>query len=167
MSHADNRALECADDRTSAYASRGRGAPPLPPHNPNPNLLSPARVPVAGLSSPGNRPWPPRGPRVARPREPRRTPSAGAAVAATAAGVSTAPARQLPGWRHGLAPPRPRPSLAPAPTCAEFVYLATMATRSGGCGKAGRRKAGGGAWRRSPARRHREEAGSKRARSYK
>lgn len=42
-----------------------------------------------------------------------------------------APARQLPGWRHGLAEPRPRPSLPPAPTCAEFVYLAAMATRRG------------------------------------
>lgn len=69
--------------------------------------------------------------------------------AAAAAGVSAAPARQLPGWRHGPARPRPRPSLAPAPTCAQFVYLAAMATRGGG---AGRRKGGAGPADGTPAR---------------
>lgn len=140
MSHADNRALECADDWTSAYASRVRGAPPLPPPSPQP--------PRPRQGSRG-RTFEPREPTVAAQRTPssaatgaqRRTPSA---EAATAAGVSTAPASQLPGWRHGPAPPRPRPSLAPAPTCAEFVYLATMATRGGAAGRRGEERQGAG-----------------------
>lgn len=139
MSHADNRALGCADDSTSATASKSRGATPPSPRNP-----VPARVPAVGLSSSGSRPWPRRGPKVGRPRKPRRNPSAGAAVAASAAGVSTAPARQLPGWRHGPAPPRPCPSLAPAPTCVEFVYLAAMATRGGAAGRRGEERQGAG-----------------------
>lgn len=72
----------------------------------------------------------------------RPVPRAGTA-AATTAGVSPAPARQLPGWRHGPARPRLRPSLSPAPTCAEFVYLAAMATR-GGPREGGEKKGGAG-----------------------
>lgn len=74
---------------------------------------------------------------------PPRTGTAAAAGAATA-GVSAAPARQLPGWRHGSAGPRPRPSLPPAPTCAEFVYLAAMATRGGAVGGRGEEREGAG-----------------------
>lgn len=160
MSHADNRAPECADDWTSAYASRGRGKPPLPPasclrQGSHGRTFKPREPTVAAQRTPNSAATEatPVSQRRSRRRRHRRRRQHGSSP--PAAGLASRP---------GPAPPVPLPR--PRPHVRRVCLFSCHGNARGGCGKAGRRKAGGGAWRRSPAR-HREEAGSERARSYK
>lgn len=62
---------------------------------------------------------------------------------------SSPPAARL-ASRPGPARPRPRPSFpSPAPTCAEFVDLAAIATMEGSLGGGGEKKGRGGAWEKA------------------
>lgn len=161
MSHADNRALGCADDSTSATASKSRGAPPPSLPEPRPcqgsrgRALEPREPTVAAqrtLSRAATEATPGSQRRSSRRRQRRRRQLG-----------SSPPAARL-ASRPGPAPPVPLPR--PRPHVRGVCLFSCHGNARGGGGKAERRKAGGGAWRRSPAR-HGEEAGSKRARSYK
>ncbi|CAI9171316.1 unnamed protein product, partial [Rangifer tarandus platyrhynchus] len=136
MSHADNRALlQCADCAASAHLSGAGVALQSPSPLPTP-LGRELRTQGAARGDADLRPVP-KSPRRARCRHRRRRQRGSCPPAA---GLASRPAG-----------PRLRPSLLPAPTCAEFVYLAAMATR-GGPLEGGEKKGRGGAWRLARAR---------------